>query len=166
VQRRPALLTDAEVGAFYEASWHARPLTHGGRLTLWLFTGIRHTALVHLRLTDVALQSGQLRMTQGQGPKDRSVLLPTSFRGELAPYLAHHHQPGRPFLVASNRSRPYATRCLRQIVPQDAKAAGSTKRVYPHRCRHPLLTSLTKHGLIRPKLPWRRGHTAEQSLAV
>jgi integrase/recombinase XerD len=45
-------------------------------------------------------------------------------------------------------------------------AAGITKRVYPHLFRHQLLTYLTKHGIISPKLQLLSGHTAEQSLAL
>jgi hypothetical protein len=58
---------------------------------------------------------------------------------------------GRPYLFESNRARPYSTRRLRQIVKQYARAAGITKRVYPHLFRHQLMTYLTKHGLISPK---------------
>ena len=166
MKRLPALRTDAELVAFYEAIWHARQLTHGVMLKLLLLTGIRNADLVHLRLTDAALQTCQIRMTQGKGPKDRAVLLPTRCRGEGAPSLAHHQQHGSPYLFEANRSRPYATRRLRQIVKQYARAAGITKRVYPHLFRHQLLTYLTKHGLISPKLQLLSGHTAEQSLAV
>jgi integrase/recombinase XerD len=166
VKRLPELLTDAELVAFYEAIWHARQLTHGVMLKLLLFTGIRNAELVHLRLTDVDLQTCQIRITQGKGHKDRYVLFPTSFRGELAQYLAHQQQHGSPYLFESNRSRPYSTRRLRQIVKQYARTAGITKRVYPHLFRHQLMTYLTKHGLISPKLQLLSGHTAEQSLAV
>jgi integrase/recombinase XerD len=94
------------------------------------------------------------------------VLFPTSFRGELAQYLAHQQQHGGPYLFKSNRSQPYSTRRLRQIVKQYARAAGITKRVYPHLFRHQLMTYLTKRGLISPKLQLLSGHTAEHSLAV
>jgi integrase/recombinase XerD len=166
VKRLPALLTDAELVAFYEAIWHARQLTHGVMLKLLLFTGIRNAELVHLRLTDVDLHTCQIRITQGKGHKDRYVLFPTSFRGELAQYLTHQQQHGGSYLFESNRARPYSTRRLRQIVKQYARAAGIPKRVYPHLFRHQLMTYLTKHGLVSPKLQLLSGHTAEQSLAV
>jgi integrase/recombinase XerD len=166
VKRLPELLTDAELVAFYEAIWHARHLTHVVMLKLLLFTGIRNAELVHLRPTDVDLETCQIRITQGKGHKDRYVLFPTSFRGELAQYLAHQQQHGSPYLFESNRSRPYSTRRLRQIVKQYARAAGISKRVYPHLFRHQLMTYLTKRGLISPKLQLLSGHSAEQSLAV
>jgi len=50
-------------------------------LKLLLFTGMRNAELVHLRLTDVDLQTCQLRITQGKGAKDRYVLFLLSFRG-------------------------------------------------------------------------------------
>jgi integrase len=62
--------------------------------------------------------------------------------------------------------QPYSTRRLRQVVKQYASAAGIAKRVYPHLFRHQLITYLTKHGMISPKLQLLSGHTTEQSLAV
>ena len=166
VKRLPELLTEVELVAFYEAIWHARQLTHTVMLKLLLFTGMRNAELVHLRATDVDLQTCQIRITQGKGHQDRYVLFPSSFRGELAQYLERQQQHGGLYLFESNRARPYSTRRLRQIVRQYASTAGITKRVYPHLFRHQLMTYLTKQGLISPKLQLLSGHTAEQSLAV
>ena len=51
-----------------------------------------------------------MTLTQGKGRKDRAVLFPTSFRGELAQYLARQQAQGTPYLFESNRHRPYSTR--------------------------------------------------------
>jgi integrase/recombinase XerD len=165
-QRLPELLTETELKAFYEAIWNARQFTHGVMLKLLLFTGIRNAELVHLRLTDVDLHICQLRITQGKGHKDRYVLFPTSFRGELAQYMERQQAQDATYLFESNRHRPYSTRRIRQLVKQYATAAGIAKRVYPHLFRHQFLTYLTKQGIISPKLQLLSGHTVEQSLAV
>jgi integrase/recombinase XerD len=165
-KRLPELLTDAELVAFYDTIWQARQLTHVVMLKLLLFTGIRNAELAQLRVTDVDLQTGHLRITQGKGHKDRYVLFPAGFRGELAQYLAGQQRQGAIYLFESNRCRPYSTRRLRQIVKQYAAAAGITKRVYPHLFRHQLITYLTKQGIITPKLQLLSGHATEQSLAV
>lgn len=86
-KRLPELLSDSELVALYETIWQARQLTHLVMLKLLLFTGIRNTELVGLRLTDVDLQICQVRIAQGKGQKDRYVLFPASFRGELAQYM-------------------------------------------------------------------------------
>lgn len=85
-KRLPELLTDAELVAFYDAVWNTRQMTHLVMLKVLLFTGIRNAELVRLRLTDMDLQTYQLRIEQGKGHKDRYVLFPSSFRGELAQY--------------------------------------------------------------------------------
>ena len=73
----------------------AGPAAHArGPAKLLLFTGIRNAELVGLRLTDVDLQTCHLRMTQGKGHKDRHVLFPTSFRGELAQYVERQRPRG------------------------------------------------------------------------
>jgi integrase/recombinase XerD len=165
-KRLPELLTEAELVAFYAAVWNARQLTHVVMLKLLLLTGIRNAELIRLRLTDVDLQNCQLRIEQGKGHKDRYVLFPSSFRGELAQYVERQQTQGATYLFESNRCQPYSTRRLRQIVKQYATAAGIEKRVYPHLFRHQFITYLTKQGLISPKLQLLSGHTAEQSLAV
>jgi integrase/recombinase XerD len=165
-KRLPELLTDAELVTFYETIWRAQQLTHVVMLKLLLFTGIRNAELAQLRVTDVDLQTCQLRITQGKGHKDRYVLFPSGFRGELAQYLEGQRRQSAIYLFESNRCRPYSTRRLRQIVKQYAAAAGIAKRVYPHLFRHQLITYLTKQGIISPKLQLLSGHTAEQSLAV
>jgi integrase/recombinase XerD len=152
--------------ALYETIWQARQLTHVIMLKLLLFTGVRNAELVHLRLMDVNLATCQLRITQGKGAKDRYVLFPTSFRGELAQYIERQRMQGTTYLFVSKRHQPFSTRRLRQIVKQYATAAGITKRVYPHLFRHQLITHLTQQGIISPKLQLLSGHTTEQSLAV
>ena len=165
-KRLPELLTDAELAAFYDAVWHAHQLTHVVMLKLLLFTGIRNAELIQLRLTDIDLQMYHLRITQGKGHKDRYVLFPQSFRGELAQYMERQRTQRATYLFESMRHRPYSTRRLRQLVKQYAAAAGITKRVYPHLFRHQLLTHLTRQGIISPKLQVLSGHATEQSLGV
>jgi integrase/recombinase XerD len=111
-KRLPVLLTDAELHAFYEAIWSTRQLTHIVLLKLLLFTGLRNAELVHLRLADVNLQTCQPRIVQGKGYKDRYVLFPSSFRGELAQYMERRQQQRGVYLFESNRRRPYSTRRL------------------------------------------------------
>jgi len=128
-QRLPERLPDPALVALYETIWPARPLPQVVRLKRLLVTGIRHAALVRLRLTDGDLTAGQLRLTPGQGPKARYGLLPTSGRGELAPYVERPPRAGARHLFASNRCQASSTRRVRQIVKQYARAAGLAQRV-------------------------------------
>jgi integrase/recombinase XerD len=164
-QRLPAVLTTEELIAFYDAVWHVRHATHLVMVKLLLFTGIRNAELAHLRCTDVDLTGCRIRIEQGKGHKDRWVLFPQGFRGELAQYLERQQEHGATYLFESNRLQPFSTRRIRQIVKHYAVVAGIEKRVYPHLFRHQLITFLTQQGLISPKLQLLSGHVEEKSLA-
>jgi integrase/recombinase XerD len=105
-------------------------------------------------------------LIQGKGRKDRCVLFPASFRGELAQYLRGPQERDAVYLLESNRLKPYSTRRIRQIVRQYAVSAGIEKRVYPHLFRHQIITFLIRKGIISPKLQLLSGHAEEKSLAI
>jgi integrase/recombinase XerD len=149
-KRLPELLTNDELMAFYDAVWHARHRAHMIMLKLLIFTGLRNAELAKVRLKDVNLDTCQVRIEQGKGKKDRYVLFPMSFRGELAQYIASQKQMKATYLFESNRMKPYSTRRIRQIIKEYALEAGIEKRVYPHLFRHQIITFLTKRGIISP----------------
>ena len=165
-KRLPELLTDHELVGFYEAVWHARNPTHMIMIKLLIFTGLRNAELARVRLQDMDLDHCQVHIVQGKGNKDRSVLFPSSFRGELGQYIHGQKERRAVFLFESNRLRPYSTRRIRQIVHQYAATAGIQKRVYPHLFRHQIITFLTRKGIISPKLQLLSGHAEENSLAI
>ncbi len=165
-KRLPQLLTDEELTAFYETVFSARNTTHMVMIKLLIFTGVRNAELANIRLTDVDLQALRIRIQQGKGRKDRYVLIPKSFRGELLQYIENQHKKKATYLFESNRLQPYSTRRIRQIIKQYAVQANIPKRVYPHLFRHQLITFLTRQGIISPKLQLLSGHKEEKSLAV
>ena len=165
-KRLPQLLADQELVAFYEAVWQTRNPKHMIMIKLLIFTGLRNAELARVRLQDVDLERCQISVVQGKGAKDRSVLFPASFRGELAQYIRGLQERRAVFLFESNRLRPYSTRRIRQIIRKYALAARVQKRVYPHLFRHQIITFLTKKGIISPKLQLLSGHAEEKSLAI
>jgi integrase/recombinase XerD len=165
-KRLPQLLTDRELVAFYEAVWQARNPKHMVMIKMLIFTGLRNAELARVRLQDVDLDQCHIRVVQGKGGRDRTVLFPTSFRGELLQYMQGSQERRAVHLFESNRLRPYSTRRIRQIIHEYALAAGIQKRVYPHLFRHQIITFLTKKGIISPKLQLLSGHAEEKSLAI
>jgi len=135
-------------------------------IKLLIFTGVRNAELSGIRIKDVDLEGLRIRIEQGKGKKDRYVLIPASFRGELMQYIESQHEKNATYLFESNRLKPYSTRRIHQIVKQYANNAGIAKRVYPHLFRHQIITYLTKQGIISPKLQLLSGHSEEKSLAI
>lgn len=165
-KRLPELLTDSELVAFYEAVWNARNTSHLVMIKLLIYTGIRNAELTNVQIKDADLTNCTVRIEQGKGKKDRYVLFPMSFRGELAQYVEKQKRGGAKFLFESNRLGAFSTRRIRQIIKEYSDQSGIEKRVYPHLFRHQIITYLTRKGIISPKLQLLSGHSEEKSLAI
>ncbi len=120
----------------------------------------------NVQIKDVDLTNCTVRIEQGKGKKDRYVLFPMSFRGELAQYIEKQKRGSAKFLFESNRLGSFSTRRIRQIIKEYSDQSGIEKRVYPHLFRHQIITYLTRKGIISPKLQLLSGHSEEKSLAI
>lgn len=165
-KRLPELLTDDEVRCFYGAVWNAADRTHTVMLKLLLFTGIRNAELANLKLGDVDINAGHIRIAGGKGDKDRHVPLPESFRGELQQYLLNQRERRATYLFETNRLDKFTTRWIRALVKRYADQAGIQKRIYPHLFRHQLLTHLAKEHIVDAKIQIISGHADRRSLEI
>lgn len=165
-KRLPELMTEDDLTRFYKAVWHASNRMHMIMLKLILFTGIRNEELVNIELKDVDLNSMRIRINHGKRDKDRYVLYPPNFRGELAQYISIQKEKEAVYLFESNRMSKFTTRWIREIVKKYAEKAGITKRVHPHLFRHQILTYLTSKGIVDAKIQLISGHKNRESLSV
>jgi integrase/recombinase XerD len=131
-----------------------------------LYTGVRVSELVALRLEAVDLDRCQLRVTAGKGGKDRVVPFPAAFRETLALHAGGMAQRGATHLFESSWKRPYSDRGVRRLLARYAQAAGLARPISPHRLRHFLLTWLKKQGIDDALIQPYSGHASRQSLEI
>jgi integrase/recombinase XerD len=165
-KRLPELMTENELNQFYKAVWQASNRSHMVMMKLILFTGIRNEELVNITLKDVDLDSMRIRINHGKGDKDRYVLFPQYFRGELAQYVSIQKERNAVYLFESNRVHKFTTRWIREIVKNYALKAGITKCIHPHLFRHQILTYLTSKGIVDAKIQLISGHKNRESLSI
>jgi integrase/recombinase XerD len=126
----------------------------GGRTGLMLQTlletGARVSELVEMRVEDVSPAERVIVIRCGKGGKRREVPI----RRELAQLLQLHIDSRRagPLFASrqaskGDRSRVYTRQRVGQIVREVARAAGISKRVYPHLLRHTMATRLLTLGM-------------------
>ena len=164
-KKLPDLMTEDELKRFYKAVWNASNPSHMVMLKLILYTGIRNEELVNITIKDVDLGSMKIRI-HGKGDKDRNVLFPNYFRGELSMYINIQQEKGSVYLFESNRRSKFTTRWIREIVKKYAIEAGITKRIHPHLFRHQILKYLTSKGIIDAKIQLISGHKSRESLSI
>jgi len=165
-KRLPELMTEDELKRFYKAVWQACDRSHIIMLKLMLFTGIRNNELAHIMVKDVDIDQMKIRIYQGKGNKDRYVLFPSYFKGEMAQYISIQKEKEAVYLFESNRQNKFTSRWIREIVKKYARKAGIEKRIHPHLFRHQILTYLTSKGVVDAKIQLISGHKNRESLSI
>ncbi|MDA8049044.1 MAG: tyrosine-type recombinase/integrase [Rhodospirillales bacterium] len=155
-----ARLSVEEELRFLDAAY-ARDGRVGLMLQTLLETGARTSSLVQLRVEDVSLAERVITIRSGKGGKRREVPI----RRELAQLLRLHIGARRAGSLFASRQAgsgptPYVLTRQRigQIVRDVAKAAGISKRVYPHLLRHTVATRLLALGMDITDLQRFLGH--------
>jgi integrase/recombinase XerD len=165
-RRLPDTPSEAEIRRYYETVWQAR---HGPDIVLiktLLYTGVRVSELVAIRLEDVDFDRCQIRINRGKGAKDRVVPFPQGFKEVLALHADALRRKRATHLFESSWKKPYSDRGVRQLLARYARQAGLTRPISPHRLRHFLFTWLKKQGLDDALIQPYSGHASRQSLEI
>ncbi len=128
VQRSPKKLpyvpTEKEIRRWYETVWQTRRGPDIVLIKTMLYTGVRVSELVAIRLDDIDLDTCRIRIVNGKGGKDRTVPFPPSFKETLALHINQRHDTGGDHLFESSWHKPYSTRGIRAMLARYAKTAG------------------------------------------
>lgn len=162
----PKVPQEQELKRFYQAVWKTRNTQDLLIIKTFLYTGVRVSELVAIKLEDIDLDQCQIRINQGKGSKDRLVPFPESFREVLAVHINQMEQKGASFLFESNRKKPYTDRGIRKMIKRYAEQAGLENPLSPHQFRHFLLTWLKKQGIDDALIQPYSGHASRKSLEV
>ena len=148
--------TDQEVRNYYEAVWQARRSDDIVMIKTLLYTGVRVSELVAIRLADVDLDACRIRVNLGKGSKDRVVPFPPTFRETLVlqRYPGMMCSRGASYLFESNLEETVFDPRRRALPICCAHKAGLSHNMAPHRLRHFLFTWL------KSRRPGRRLHPA------
>lgn len=150
--RFPAAISEAQVDALLAAPDVASPLGLRDRAMLELLyaTGLRVSELVGLRMIELALNDGFVRVL-GKGSKERIVPLGEEARAWLQRYL---HDARAVLLAGRTSDALFVTRracaMTRQrfwtLIKRYALAGGIHAPLSPHGLRHAFATHLLNHG--------------------
>lgn len=145
-------LTEGQVEALLAAPDIATPLGLRERTMLELMyaSGLRVSELVALKLVEVSLNDGVLRVT-GKGSKTRLV----PFGGEARLWLERYLKDARGIILngqvddalfVTGRGGPMTRQMFWILVKKHAVKAGVTGPLSPHTLRHAFATHLLNHG--------------------
>jgi len=158
------ILTEAEIKEIF--SHLDLNTTAGSRdyaiLLLFLDTGIRCSELAELKLEDINIESGYLKV-MGKGGKERIVPFGVAAQRALWRYRSHFRRdplyPNINNFFLTLEGLPLNRDSIKLIFQRLAKKCG-VKRIHPHLCRHTFATNYLINGGDVFSLQQILGHTS------
>jgi len=161
----PKSLTEQDVELLLNAPDAQTPLGLRDRTMFEVLyaTGLRVSELVTLRVTQVSMDMGVVRV-MGKGSKERLVPLGEESLDWLKRYLAE----GRPVLLAGKvsdalfvtaRGEGMTRQMFWYLIKKHAKTGGLHKPMSPHTLRHAFATHLLNHGADLRVVQMLLGHS-------
>ena len=114
-------------------------------------SGLRVTELVTLKLTDINLRQGVVRV-MGKGSKERLVPLGEEAISWIQKYLLEARREllkknlQQDVVFPSTHAKPMTRQTFWYRIKLHAKTAGIVKKLSPHTIRHAFATHLLNHG--------------------
>ena len=127
--------------------------------------GLRVSEVAALKVSDIDSQRMTLRVEQGKGQRDRTVMLSP----QLLELLRDWWRAARPqawLFPGQNPVNPMTARQLDRAVHAAAQAAGIAKRVSPHTLRHSFATHLLEQNVDIRVIQVLLGHAKLETTAL
>jgi site-specific recombinase XerD len=161
-RKLPEILSPEEVARIFAA---VSNIKHRALLMAIYAGGLRVSEVCRLRVSDIDSQRMVIRIEQTKRRKDRYVMLST----RLLAILREYWKAAKPrtLLFPSRSGGGVLDRSTVDKVFKDAaKAAGITKRVYPHSLRHANATHLLEGGTNLRIIQTLLGHQSLRTTAI
>jgi integrase/recombinase XerD len=148
----PDVLSIPEVQRLLNAPDGPKPsrVRDAAMLELLYAAGLRVSELVHLRIQDVQLEAGFVRVI-GKGSKERIVPIGQYAREKIKFYFEHARgrlvkDRSSAYLFVARAGRPLTRQGFWKLLRQYARTAGLFKKVTPHSLRHSFASHLLEGG--------------------
>jgi len=166
VKKLPYVPTEDELKRYYDVVWQSKNFQDMMIIKTLLYTGVRVSELINIKISDVDFDYCQIRISKGKGDKGRIVPFPESFKEMLAMHADSIKKKQAFYLFESSWKKKYTDRGIRKILTKYSGAAKLEKNMSPHKLRHFLLTWLKKQGIDDALIQPYSGHESRKSLEV
>jgi len=161
-KRLPVVLSGEELVRFFAA---IDGLKHRALLMTAYAAGLRVSEVAALRVEDIDSRRMVIRVRQGEGSKDRYVMLSPKLLGLLRAYW----KAARPrvwLFPGGYADRPITPSAVRKACQRAREAAGLGKLVTVHTLRHSFATHLLEAGTDLRTIQVLLGHSSPRTTAV
>lgn len=151
-QKLPHVFSRKEIVRLLEAPDTKKPLgvRDAAMLELLYAAGLRVSELIHLKLQDINLEAGFVRVF-GKGSKERIVPIGLHAKEKIGLYLnsvrpLRLKQTPSPYLFIARAGKPMTRQGFWKLLRRYALQAGLNKKITPHSLRHSFASHLLEGG--------------------
>ena len=148
----PVVLSKAEIELLINAPNSDKPLgiRDAAMLELLYAAGLRVSELINLKLQDINLEAGFVRVF-GKGSKERIVPIGVPAKEKINHYLKtvrseRAKQTASPYLFVARAGKPMTRQGFWKLIRRYALQAGLNKKITPHSIRHSFASHLLEGG--------------------
>ena len=161
-KRLPEVLSCEEVAAILDAAPSPK---YRAAFMLCYGAGLRTDEVVHLLPRHIDSQRMLIRVEQGKGKKDRTVMLSQSLLEELRSCW-RRYAPKRYLLEGKHPGQPIDATSIQRAFRVARERAGVRKRVTPRSLRHAFATHLVERGANLRVVQTLLGHQSLNTTAI
>jgi integrase/recombinase XerD len=165
-KKLPDVPTEDEIKNYYDVVWNSKNFQDMLIIKILIYTGVRVSELINIKLSDVNLLNCQIRINQGKGKKDRIVPFPEGFKEALGIHCSNTVKNNAVYLFESSWKKKYTDRGIRKMLAKYATKAGLKVSMSPHKLRHFLFTWLKKQGIDDALIQPYSGHESRKTLEI
>jgi integrase/recombinase XerD len=165
-RKLPYVPTEDGIKNYYKVVWNSKNFQDMLIIKVLIYTGVRVSELVNIKISDIDLLNCQIRINQGKGNKDRVVPFPEGFKEVLGIHCNNILKNNAAYLFESSWKKKYTDRGIRKILEKYSAQAGLKTMLSPHKLRHFLFTWLKKQGIDDALIQPYSGHESRKTLEI
>ena len=160
----PDVLSFNEIKTLLDAPDTKTPkgLRDAAMLELLYAAGLRVSELIHVKMSDINLESGFVRVF-GKGSKERVVPIGSHAREKIQTYVARGRsillkEALSPYLFVARAGKPMTRQGFWKLLKRYGGKAGINKEITPHSLRHSFASHLLEGGADLRSVQMMLGH--------
>jgi len=167
-KRLPYVPSKEEIKRYYDIVWNNQNTKHMIIVKLLLYTGIKISELVKIKIDDVKLQKYVIHIKKDDNDeKVRMVPFYSNFKQSLSEYIKEIQSKNKKeYLFESNWGKPFSPQGIRSILSNYSKLAQMKNNVTPGKLRHFLLLWMKEKNIDDDLIQYYSGNESKEALKI
>lgn len=166
-KKLPYVPNETEIKQYYYTIWDCQNKKHMVMIRLLLYTGIKISELIKLKIADVNLQKCIIKITSDNKPhKERFVPFYSNFKNALSDYIKEIKPTGAEYLFESNWKAPHSAQGVRKILAEYSKLADMKETITPGKLRNFLFVWMKEQKIDDDLIQSYSGNESKESLKL